>query len=53
MGSDGCAAVETLVEGDGRAGIGMASVAVQAGDRLFLGTFAGDRIAHTPMPEAP
>lgn len=43
-------AVETLVEGDGSVGIGMASVAVQVGDRVYIGSFIGDRIAHATLP---
>lgn len=43
-------AVETLLKGDGRVGIGMASVALQVGQRLYIGSFAADRIAWAPFP---
>jgi hypothetical protein len=41
---------EVLVEGDGSSAMGAATAAVQLGDDLYLGTFAGDRIAKVRRP---
>ncbi len=42
-------AMETILEG-GDERFGAATVAVEAGDRLVMGSFTGDRIAHTARP---
>jgi len=40
-------AVEVILEHDGRTVIGAATVALRHGERLYLGTFRGDRAART------
>jgi hypothetical protein len=41
---------QTLLAGDGTQAIGAASIALERGDALYIGTFAGDRVARARLP---